>query len=163
MRVVKTSELFKMLTIPALGKYTDGMKMKTATERCFVKRNGKYKCISVSMNYTMVLQYQSNDWVVALGNSEDYNNIYLASIFVSNKGKGIGTDVMNTILDYCDENGYKLYLHPFPLDYTKEKFDMKKALPLFFKLRDWYKSFDMEEQEDGYMVYYPKNNLIDNQ
>ena len=133
--------------------------METGTEWCFVKRNGKYKCVPVHMNYTMVLEYKTDDWSVAVGNSEDYDNIYLASIKVNDKGKGIGTDLMNTILDYCDENGYKLYLHPFPLNYVRENFDCKKALPLFYKLRDWYKLFDMVEQEDGYMVYNPKKSL----
>ena len=60
---------------------------------------------------------------------------------------------MNKILDHCDENGYNLYLHPFPLEYTKQNFDEKKALAGFYSLRDWYKSFDMVEQADGYMFY----------
>ena len=73
------------------------------------------------MDYVMVLEYVDKDWVIQLSNSEDYDNIYLAALFVKDKGKGIGTDLMNKILDYCDENNYKLYLHPFPLEYTKDK------------------------------------------
>ena len=88
--------------------------------------------------------------------SPDYENLYLAAIYVKDKGKGIGTDLMNKILDYCDEKGHKLYLHPFPLQYAKVKFNEKKVLQEFYKLRDWYKSFDMIEQEDGYMVYNPQ-------
>ena len=147
-----------MVTIPALGEITSGIKMKDGIERCFVKRNGKYKVNEVSMDYTMVVQYETKDYTVILGNSNDYENIYLAAIQVNNEGKGIGTDVMNKILDYCDENSYKLYLHPFPLKYTKENFNFKKALPLFYKLRDWYKSFDFVEQKDGYMIYTPIQN-----
>jgi hypothetical protein len=156
MKVVRTSELFNMLQIPALGKYTNGTKLHTGTERCFVKKGSKYKCIPVDMNYTMVLTYDTDNSQVTLCNSEDYENIYLASISVTDKGKGIGTNLLNIVLDYCDEKGYKLFLHPFPLEYTKEKFNLKKALPLFYKLRDWYKSFGFVEQEDGYMVYNPQ-------
>lgn len=156
MKVVRTSELFKMLSIPALGKYSNGSKLRDGIEPYFVKENGKYVCRDKQMNYGMVLEYVGNNWVVQLSNSEDFENIYLAAIFVKDKGRGIGSDLMNKILDYCDENGYKLYLHPFPLEYTKDRFNPKKALPLFFKLKDWYKSFDMVEEEDGYMVYYPQ-------
>ena len=156
MEIVKTSQLLEMVTIPSLGEITNGSKMKNGIERAFVKRNGKYKVVEVEMDYTMNVQYETDDYTVILGNSNDYKNIYLAAINVNTKGKGIGTDVMNKILDYCDENGYKLFIHPFPLKYTKENFNFKKALPLFYRLRDWYKSFDMVEQKDGYMIYEPK-------
>jgi len=161
MKVVRTSELFNMLQIPALGTYTHGNKLQTGTERCFVKKYNKYQCVSVDMDYTMVLTYQTDKGQVTLCNSKDYENIYLASISVTDKGKGIGTDLLNTILDYCDEKGYKLFLHPFPLDYTKDKFNLKKALPLFYRLRDWYLSFGFVEQADGYMVYYPNSVKLD--
>jgi GNAT superfamily N-acetyltransferase len=156
MRVVRTSEIFKILSIPALGKYSNGSKLRRGTEPYFVKENGKYVCKDKQMDYVMVLEYVGKDWVIQLSNSEDYDNIYLAALFVKDKGKGIGTDLMNKILDYCDKNNYKLYLHPFPLEYTKDKFNSKKALPLFYKLKDWYTSFNMVEQEDGYMVYHPQ-------
>jgi len=155
MKVVRTSELFNMLQIPALGKYKSGTKLHTGTERCFVKKGSKYECVSVDMDYTMVLTYETNNGQVTLCNSKDYENIYLASISVTEKGKGIGTDLLNTVLDYCDEKGYKLFLHPFPLDYTKDRFNYKKAILLFYRLRDWYKSFGFVEQADGYMVYNP--------
>lgn len=156
MKVVRTSELFKMLSIPSLGKYSNGTKLRDGIEPYFVKENGKYVCKNKHMNYGMVLEYVGDNWVVQLSNSEDFENIYLAAIFVKDKGIGIGSDLMNKILDYCDEEGYKLYLHPFPLEYTKDNFNPKKALPLFYKLKEWYKSFDMIEGEDGYMVYHPK-------
>lgn len=155
MKVVRTSELFKMLSIPSLGKYSNGTKLREGVEPYFVNKNGKYVCKDKEMNYGMVLEYVDKDWVVQLSNSEDYDNIYLAAIYVKDKGKGIGTDLMNKILDYCDDNNYKLYLHPFPLEYTKNNFNPKKALPLFFKLKDWYESFGLVEQKDGYMVYTP--------
>jgi GNAT superfamily N-acetyltransferase len=103
-----------------------------------------------------MLEYVGDNWIVQVANSEDYENIYLSAIYVKDKGIGIGTELMNKILDYCDENGYKLYLHPFPLEYSGVKYNEKKALQAFYSLRDWYKSFDMLEQEDGYMVYNPK-------
>ena len=156
MKVVRTSELLKMLSIPSLGTYSNGTKFLKGVERCFVKTGGKYKSVPVDMDYTMLLSYENDNSIVQLSNSEDYDNIYLAAIYVKNKGKGIGTELMNKILDYCDEYSYKLYLHPFPLEYTKDKFNEKKALPLFYKLRDWYKSFDMVETSDGYMVYNPQ-------
>jgi GNAT superfamily N-acetyltransferase len=155
MRVVRTSEIFKILSIPAFGEHAGGTKLRTGVEPYFVKENGKYVCKDKDMDYVMVLEYVGKDWVIQVSNSEDYDNIYLAALFVKNKGKGIGTKLMNTILDYCDENNYKLYLHPFPLEYTKKNFNPKKALPLFHKLKDWYTSFGLIEQEDGYMVYHP--------
>jgi GNAT superfamily N-acetyltransferase len=156
MKVVRTSELLNMLSIPSLGTYTNGTKFIEGVERCFIKSGSKYKCVPVDMDYTMILTYETDKSVIQLSNSEDYENIYLAAIKVKDKGKGIGTELMNTILDYCDEHNYKLYLHPFPLEYTKDKFNLKKALPLFYKLRDWYKSFGMVETSDGYMVYEPQ-------
>jgi GNAT superfamily N-acetyltransferase len=155
MKLVKTSEIKNILTIPALGEYSNGTKFKNGTDLFFKKLNGKYKAVPVDMNYAMILEYVGDNWVIQLANSNDYENIYLSAINVKDKGKGIGTDLMNRILDYCDDNGYKLYLHPFPLDYSGIKFNYKNALNEFYKLRDWYKSFNMIEQSDGYMVYTP--------
>ena len=157
MQVVRTSVIKDILTIPALGEYSNGAKFKKGTDLFFKKVNGKYKSIPVDMDYVMMLEYVADNWVIQVANSNDYQNLYLAAIYVKDKGKGIGTDLMNKILDYCDEKGYKLYLHPYPLEYAKAKFNEKKALQGFYKLRDWYKSFDMIEQEDGYMVYTPIN------
>jgi GNAT superfamily N-acetyltransferase len=156
MEVIRTSQLLKMLTIPALGQYTSGKKFFDGISKCFIKKGDKYKLQPLHLGFTMFINYETDDWVIQLSESEDYKNIYLAGIYVFNKGKGIGTDVMNTILDYCDENNYKLYLHPFPPEFSKENLNEKKALLRFYKLRDWYKSFGMIEQEDGYMVYHPQ-------
>lgn len=156
MEVIRTSQILKMLTIPSLGQYTDGRKFFDANCKFFVKKNGKYKLQPFNFKFTMFVNYETNDWIVQLCESEDCKNIYLAGIYVNDKGKGIGTDLMNKILDYCDETGYKLYLHPFPPEYSKGNLIDKKALLRFYQLRDWYKSFDgFVEQEDGYMVYYP--------
>jgi GNAT superfamily N-acetyltransferase len=157
MKVVRTSVIKNILTIPALGEYSNGVKLRNGKEPYFVKQNGKYVCKQMEKDYVMVLEYSGKDWVIQISNSDDYENIYLAAINVTNKGKGIGTDLMNKILDHCDENGYNLYLHPFPLEYTKQNFDEKKALAGFYSLRDWYKSFDMVEQADGYMFYKSQN------
>jgi len=155
-KVVRTSELLKMLTIPALGQYTSGKKFFDGVTKFFVKKHGKYKLQPADFNFTMVIEYETNDWVVQLSESDDYKNIYLAGIYVFNKGKGIGTEVINKILDHCDEYGYKLYLHPFPIDYKKGYMSDKNALLEFYRLKDWYKSFDMVEEENGYMVYHPQ-------
>jgi GNAT superfamily N-acetyltransferase len=156
MEVIRTSQLLKMLTIPSLGKYTSGKKFFDGISKCFIKKGDKYKLQPLHLGFTMFINYETDDWVIQLSESEDYKNIYLAGIYVFNKGKGIGSNVMNTLLDYCDENNYKLYLHPFPPEFSKENLNEKKALLRFYKLRDWYKSFGMVEQQDGYMVYYPQ-------
>lgn len=158
-KVVRTSEIFKILTIPSLGKYSSGDKFKKGTDLFFKKVNGKYKAVPVQMDYAMILNYVGDNWQVQLANSEDYENIYLSGIFVKDKNKGIGTELMNRILDHCDENGYKCYLHPFPLEYSGNKYHQKRALLGFLRLREWYKLFGFVEQADGYMVYYPQNNL----
>ena len=155
MQVIRTSEILKMLTIPALGTYTNGRKFFNGNSKYFIKQNGKYKLKPLQHQFTMFLNYETDNWVVQVCESEDYKNIYLAGIYVFDKGKGIGTDLMIKILDYCDESGYKLYLHPFPPEYSKDKLNDKKALLRFYKLRDWYLSFGFIEQEDGYMVYLP--------
>ena len=155
MQVVRTSIIKDILTIPALGEYSNGTKFKKGTELFFKKVNGKYKSIPVNMDYVMMLEYVGNNWVIQVTNSNDCKDLYLAAIHVKDKGKGIGTDLMNKILDHCDEKGHKLYLHPYPLEFSKAKSNEKKALQGFYKLRDWYKSFNMIEQEDGYMVYTP--------
>jgi hypothetical protein len=43
MEVIRTSEILKMLTIPALGTYSNGRKFFDGNSKCFVKQNGKYK------------------------------------------------------------------------------------------------------------------------
>jgi GNAT superfamily N-acetyltransferase len=156
MEVIRTSTLLKMLTIPTLGTYTNGKKFFDGISKCFIKKGNKYKLEPLLLNFTMFINYENDDWVIQLSESEDYKNIYLAGIYVFNKGKGIGTDVMNKMLDYCDENDYKLYLHPFPPEFAKESLTEKSALLRFYKLRDWYKSFGFVEQNDGYMVYHPQ-------
>jgi len=155
MKVIRTSEIVKLLTIPSLGTPTNGSKFKNADEPFFVKTFNGYKVKRKNMNFAIILSYENDDYAVALSNSDDMRNIYLAAIKVNKQGNGLGTELMNKILDHCDENGVKLYLHPFPLKYTKENFNEKKALPLFYRLRDWYKSFGLVEQADGYMVYNP--------
>lgn len=153
LKVVKTSDILKILTIPSLGEYTNGSKFITATDLFFKKSNGKYKVAPTQLDIIMILEYSTDDWTIQVANSEDCNNLYLAGIRVKDKSKGTGTDLMNKILDYCDDNGYKCFLHPFPLEYSNTKFNQKKALLGFYRLRDWYKSFGFVEQEDGYMVY----------
>ena len=158
---VRTSELVKLLTIPALGQYTNGSKFEKGQEPYFVKTFSGYKAKFKNMNFAVILSYESDDYGIAVSNSEDFDNIYLAAIKVHKQGQGLGTELMNKILDHCDKNNVKLYLHPFPLEYTKENFNAKKALPLFYRLRDWYKSFGFVEQLDGYMVYYPNSVKLD--
>lgn len=155
-KIVRTSEIFKRLTIPALGKFAGGDKFRKGTDLVFRKVNGKYKAFPVDMDIVMVLEYVGDNWVVQVANSDDYDNIYLAAIYVKDKGKGIGTKILNDILDHCDENGYKCYLHPFPLEFAKDKFNEKKALKGFYGLKSWYESFGFIEQSDGFMVYHPQ-------
>ena len=161
MKIVKTSEIVKLLTIPSLGNFTNGIKFKNADEPYFVKSFNGYKARRKNMNFAVVLSYEYDDYAVAVSNSDDMENIYLAAIKVNKQGNGLGTELMNKILDHCDELNVKLYLHPFPLEYTKENFNEKKALPLFYRLRDWYKSFGLVEESDGYMVYYPNSVKLD--
>jgi GNAT superfamily N-acetyltransferase len=158
-KIVRTSEIFKILTIPSLGKYSGGDKFLKGTDLFFKKVNGKYKAVPVEMDYTMILNYVGDNWIVQVANSEDYENLYLSALLVKDKNKGIGTELMNKILDHCDENNYKCFLHPFPLEYSGNKYHQKKALLGFLRLRDWYKLFGFVEQTDGYMVYHPQNNL----
>ena len=154
-KVVRTSQIKNILTIPSLGEYSNGSKFKKGTDLFFKKVNGKYKAVPVDMDYVMMLEYVGENWIVQVANSEDYENLYLSAIFVNQKGKNIGTDLMNKILDHCDENGYKCYLHPFPLEYSGDRYHQKRALIGFLRLRDWYNLFGFVEQADGYMVYTP--------
>lgn len=157
MKVIRTSEIVKMLTIPSLGEFTNGCKFRSGAEPHFVKSFNGYKVKRKFMDFAVIISYEYDDYSVALSNSEDMENIYLAAIKVNKRGNGLGTELMNKILDHCDKLNVKLYLHPFPLEYTKENFNEKKALPIFYRLRDWYKSFGLVEQADGYLVYHPNN------
>ena len=61
---------------------------------------------------------------------------------VTKKNAGLGTEIMNAILDTIDELSMKLYLTPVPFAAkVRTKRDYANA---FYRLRDWYSSFGFE-------------------
>lgn len=67
------------------------------------------------------------------------------------KGKGMGTIILNTILDAADELGLKIILCPIPQG--------KDAMSVT-KLRQWYSEFDFKgNMFSPYMTYTPQNKM----
>ncbi len=72
-----------------------------------------------------------------------HNAIELWWLEVDNQSKGLGTKLMNDLLDVVEELGYKLYLTPVPFK-NKKVYTNKQMHNAFVRLRNWYESFGFE-------------------
>ena len=156
-QVVRTSTMVDMLKIPSLLERVEPTfaKQQELTFPLFQKvgiTNFKPRMKSNFM-LGVVAEYKTDDFTIQLG-TLDNKRIYGAGIKVTNKGNGLGTELINEILDYCDANGYEFYQVPLPIEllckdglYTNTKKlhkDMLKIMPEFKRLVDYYKSFGFE-------------------
>ena len=157
---VKMSDLVKLATIKAFGKTEEGIKDHKMNTPVIIKRFNSYDVKPVFVHCIIALHWKFEDATVIVGMNQDYKSLYVYAIDVKPemRGKGIGTKYMYDILDHCDEMGLVCKLHAFPLEYSKDplKFGLKKILPKYFRLKDWYENMGFDFQNDGYLVYTPQ-------
>jgi len=88
-------------------------------------------------------------WFVRIGNAECYDNnitngMFLEHIEVDNKSKGLGTLIMNIILDVCDEMKESLTCVPTDIVGKTGKLD---------KIRNWYSSLEFKKVKNNSIFY----------
>jgi hypothetical protein len=157
MEVVHMSSLISKAKIEAFGEITHANKwLNLDTPMVVSDHKGKYTIKRVNMPVTFVLGWCTDEYQLQVGMSNEYDTLYVWGIKVANRGEGVGTVVMNKILDHCDLHGLKCKLHPFPLEYVNfERSNKTKILQQFYSLRKWYTSFGFVWSPDGHMTYTP--------
>jgi len=81
-----------------------------------------------------------------------YNDgIMLADIIVksSERGNGIGTEVMNKIYDISEDNNIPIYIIPYPAEQFKEE----KEHELIERLKNWYEEIGFGPVSEGSKVW----------
>jgi hypothetical protein len=93
-------------------------------------------------------------WFLRIGNAEfsDHNitnRMFLEHIEVDSKSKGLGTYIMNTILDVCDQTGESLMC--VPTDIVGKKGSLSD-------IRNWYTSLEFRKLKNNsvFYIYNPK-------
>ena len=160
MEIVKLSDLVKKAKINGLGEPIGGKKYITVTSPYMMKSFNSYSIKEKRSEYPFFLEWNDKDYVIQLGIDEDFKSLYLHAIQVNVKGKGIGTKLMNTILDHCDKNNLTIRLHAFPIECSKDpfKFNIKNIIPSYIRLKNWYQEFGFKLLSNGQMEYTPQNN-----
>lgn len=88
-------------------------------------------------------------WFVRIGNAECYkknipNCMFLEHIEVDKKSKGLGTHIMNIILDVCDEMNESLTCVPTDIQGKPGKLE---------KIRSWYSSLEFKKVINNSIFY----------
>lgn len=157
MIILRTSELIKRVEIPSLCKIVEPTFYKQPAILLPIwERNmfGKYTPKMQRIETPVFAQYKTNDFTIEIG-AFDYETIFGAGIQVTNKGNGLGTELINEILDWCDEMNLTIHQTPLPgkfdssnqvyqLDKNRFARDMKRVFPDFKRLEKYYESFGFE-------------------
>jgi hypothetical protein len=110
------------------------------------KSRVNWKSIGFSNNYTeiddqkCIISYEDDCIRLEFSNVND-TTIELLFLNVQDKCKGLGSKVLNNILDICDEMG--LILKVLPINYEVPKGMYMTDKEYLKWLREWYKSFDL--------------------
>ena len=157
--IVRLSTLVEKVKVPYLGEVTSASKwLNISTPMVVGTPNGKYTIKRVSTPVTFVLGWKTDEYEVQLGMGNDLDTLYVWGIKVTNRGEGVGTLLMNKIIDHCDLHGLKCKLHPFPLEYVNfEKSNKTKILQGYYSLRKWYTTFGFVWHSSGHMIYTPSD------
>jgi hypothetical protein len=169
MKIIRTSQLIEVLTIPSLCDIVEPTFYKQPAVLLPIWQRsmfGKYTPKMQRIETPVFSQYKTDDFTIQIGAFDD-QTIFGAGIQVTNKGNGLGTKLINQILDYCDDNGYEFHQTPLPgkfdssnqiyqLDKSRFVRDMKRIFLDFKRLEKYYESFGFEWCNDlGFstMVY----------
>ena len=172
-KILKTS----MLMVPGLGEPKNGVKNM---DKHFCVHLDKKGLLTKNVNkIVMGAEWINDDYQVNLAiQGSNLDEFYLEGIVVNEKGKGLGTELLNNVLDHCDNLGMNLRLIPivpedainlcckyndlFDIygnsDYVMSqmpKYLAKKILPRVYRLRRYYSSFGFTLESDGSMIYKP--------
>jgi hypothetical protein len=73
--------------------------------------------------------------------------------------QGVGTDLLNDILDVVDSTDFKLIVNP---SVSSDKLDKKQRIKYHFMLKEWFKSFGFKNQRfsSSTLVYEPKKESL---
>lgn len=88
---------------------------------------------------TYQIGYQNQNFRLSL-TPLNSNTIEIWWIQVFNKGNGLGSDIMNNILDISDEMGIGVKVIPVDIDNEEMKVEN------LYRLRNWYKSFGFKSR-----------------
>jgi len=128
------------------------------------KSRVNWKSIGFSNNYTeiddqkCIISYEDDCIRLEFSNVND-TTIELLFLNVQDKCKGLGSKVLNNILDICDEMG--LILKVLPINYEVPK-DMYMTDKEYLKwLREWYKSFDLISIDQTPNLYFVPSLISD--
>jgi len=170
-KILKTSTLM----VPEFGDPTHGVK-DLDTHFC-VHLDKKGHLTKNVDKIIMGVEWTTDNYQVNLGvTSNHIDEFYLEGIIVTEKGKGLGTELLNNMLDHCDNLGKDLRLIPMvPDDATmlckkyNDLFDIygnsdivmsqmpkylaKAVMPRVLRLRRYYSSFGFTLENDGTMIY----------
>ena len=128
------------------------------------KSRVNWKSIGFRNNYTeiddqkCIISYEDDCIRLEFSNVND-TTIELLFLNVQDKCKGLGSKVLNNILDICDEMG--LILKVLPINYEVPK-DMYMTDKEYLKwLREWYKSFDLISIDQTPNLYFVPSLISD--
>jgi len=85
------------------------------------------------------------------------NGIELYKISVSDKGKGLGTELVKTIMSLSDFSGLDLHLVPSPFKPEGGSYTNNGMLKMKNRLSKWYKSLGLQKL-DGLNVFFQPSN-----
>ena len=111
------------------------------------KFRGKQRAPVRIKYFTDIVEFVTDDYTVKFCPSSD-GVIELYKIEVKNQGKGLGTDLMNTILDVCDYTNIKCEL--IPIEYIN---CYEKSTPIDI-LTHWYGSFGFKKSKLTEFFFY---------
>ena len=77
----------------------------------------------------------------------------------STRRQGVGTELLNDILDVVDSTDFKLIVNP---SVSSDKLDKKQRIKYHLMLKEWFKSFGFKNQKfsSSTLVYEPKKELL---
>ena len=157
MNVIKMSDVVESIDVKSLGEPVGYSKFTEVHTPVIIKSNGKYELRRTQVPIIVCLEYEYKSTRIQLGISDSPSCMYLFGIEVSpnKRGFGIGTEIMNIILDHCDANGLDLKLQPFPTEWSQDplKYGLKKILPKYYRLKSWYEDFGFEMTRNFDMIY----------
>jgi hypothetical protein len=140
-RFSENSKINEKEWFPNIRNHKSMVEWKTKSSS-YYKEKDEQKCI---------FSYEDDSIRLEFSNVNDLT-IELLFINVQNKNKGFGKNILNTILDVCDELGF--FLKVLPVNYDVPK-NMKMTDREYLKwLREWYKSFDLVSLDKTPNLYY---------
>lgn len=135
-----------------------GIKIKMDYSGLYYKRhNGKREKEIYEM--TLVYTYETDKFIVIF---KPLNNnsieLFEFRVFPEHQNQGVGTSVLNDILDVSDLSRIRLSIYP---SVSSNKLSKKERTTKHFNLKEWFKSFGFTNQKFGSnMIYEPQKNSL---